>query len=234
MSFWTIFGHVSEVVTVLGIPTLGLYYWQMSRKLMAHRKIEATPLGVNSGYKGLLCPVSAPPPRSPEPQRQPDSINRLIAEGEHPSEDLLATPIGPVLKAMQLHVKDLIHCWLIGSEESRSYVESIRTAARKYFPRVTVHSLFVPDVYCKIDDVYETVHGVFESCQTESEGKVRPRDIITDVTSGTKVMSIAVAMACLDADRNIQYQEQREQKMFYKIDITWEKITGRARSKEKE
>jgi hypothetical protein len=231
MTFWSVVGHLSEVITVLGLPTLAIYYHQISRNFMAHRRIEATPLDVNSGYKGLICPVSAPPPRSADPQRQPDTINKLIQENKHPPEALLATPLGPVLKAMQLHERDLIYCWLVGSEDSLPYVNAIKAAAAKYFPLVAIRDVAVPDVYCKIDDVYEAVHDIFASCEKATEGKVRPRDIITDVTSGTKIMSIAVAMACLDADRNIQYQEQKEQKSFYKIDITWEKIASRPRSK---
>ena len=44
-------------------------------------------------------------------------------------------------------------------------------------------------------------------------------------------MSIAVAMACLDAERHLQYVEQKTRKDFYEIDITWEKIIRGHRGK---
>ena len=231
-SFWTWFGRAADLVGILGIPTLAIYYWQHSRRLFGQHKLDVNPIGANSGHKGLICSVSAPLPVSTLPSRQPEVIEKLIQDNDHPTDELLRTPIGPTLKALDLHQKDLIHCWLVASEDSTPYFATIEQASKKYYPRVTIHRVLVPDVYCNIDPVYEAVHNIFNSCATETQDKVQPRDIITDVTSGTKIMSIAMAVACLDADRKIQYIEQKEQKNFYKIDISWEKISKRPSKKE--
>jgi hypothetical protein len=229
---WTYLSRIADIVglatALIGIPTLIVYARALKQRLFGRRMIEATPLGLNSGFTGLICPVSAPFPPSTEPARQSEAIQKLITENDHPTEDLWKTPIGSVLKAMEHHCKDLMYCWLIASEDSRPYLVALLEAARKFFPSVTVlEPVIVNDVYCKIDDVYEAVHKIFDTCKEETSAKVHPKDIITDVTGGTKIMSIAMAMACLDADRNIQYIEQKERKTFYKIDITWEKISKR-------
>jgi hypothetical protein len=205
---------------------------RLKRRVLASRTIEATPLDLNSGFTGLLCSVSAPFPPSNDPARQPETISRLVRENEHPTLELWESPIGSVLKAMQHHERDLRYCWLIASEDSRPYLKALVQAADKYFPNVKVlPETVVPDVYGRIDDVYEAVHGIFNRCEADTGGRVRARDIITDVTAGTKIMSIAVALACLDAARKIEYIEQKHRKDFYKIDISWEKIVRRPSEK---
>jgi hypothetical protein len=229
---WTLVGRSADIIGIIvglfGIPAIVVYLRRMKERFLTHRRIEATPLGVNSGFKGLICPVSAPYPPSQEPARQPQAITKLINENDHPPETLWETPIGSALKAIRHHAKDLKYCWLVASEDSAPYLKALIDAIEKYFPNVTpMPPVIVPDVYGKIDDVYEAVHNIFNSCSSDTQGKLGPADIITDVTGGTKIMSIAMAMACLDADRHIEYVEQRERKTFYKIDITYEKIMKR-------
>jgi hypothetical protein len=142
------------------------------------------------------------------------------------------TGFGSVLRAAEHHRKNLQDCWLIASEDSRPYFEPLESAFRKFFPNVVLHKpVTVRDVYAKIDDVYQKTHMIFENCESETDGRIKPPDIITDVTGGTKIMSIAVAMACLDAERHLQYVEQKTRKDFYEIDITWEKIIRGHRGK---
>jgi hypothetical protein len=180
------------------------------------------------GFKALICCVSAPSAAEAEKQRQ-----QLLAEVEKAStlNDTLRnfTGFGSVLRAAEHHRGSLEDCWLIASEDSRPYFEPLKSAFRKFFPDVLLHApVTVKDVYAKIDDVYQKTHMVFDRCEADTDGRIKPRDIITDVTGGTKIMSIAVAMACLDAERHLQYIEQKTRKDFYEIDITWEKvITGR-------
>ena len=233
-SVWLWLGRIADVIGLIvglfGIPAIVIYLRRLRSRLAANRIIEATPLGLNSGFTGLVCCVSAPFPPSSDPARQPEAIAHLVKENEQPTKELLDTPVGSVLKAMEHHKQHLRHCWLVASDDSKPYLTALKEAARKYFPDVTLYPpAIVPDVYCRVDDVYEAVHMIFNTCEKDTGGKVSPKNIITDVTAGTKIMSIAVAMACLDAERNIQYIEQKERKLFYKIDISWAKISSRPR-----
>ncbi len=227
-SLWLWVGRVADLISLAGIFGILLYLRRLSRRLFSRRRIEATPLGINSGFKGLICCVSAPLPPDKAPEKNPEYIEELVRKSGSLTAELLEGPIGSILKAIQHHKRDLRHCWLIASEDSKPYFGPLKHACQKYFPEVNLHDpITVADVYAKIDGVYNAAHEVFHKCEEETNGQVRQADIITDVTGGTKIMSIAVAMACLDRDRQIQYIEQKERKTFYRIDITWEKIVRR-------
>jgi CRISPR-associated protein (Cas_Cas02710) len=110
---------------------------------------------------------------------------------------------------------------LIGSKDSESYFKTIKQASAKYFPGVKIHELItVGEVYGEIDQVYDAVRGIFDKCHNTSG--VAPHRIITDITGGTKIMSIALTLACVDANREIQYLDQKDRKTFRGIKITRE------------
>jgi hypothetical protein len=230
--WWLWLGRVADVVGILGITTLVVSYWRFARKILTRRVIQSRMLPIEPRFKGLICAVSAPLPAPIEPSRRPEAIFELISSHGNLDEQLLEGPIGPVLKAIQHHLGSLRHCWFLASEDSKVYLKPIQEACRKYFPGVRLHDpVILADVYRKIDDVYEAVHEVFDRCEKETDGDVLPADIITDITGGNKIISIGTAMACLDADRSMQYIEQKQRKDLYMIDITWEKIIRRPRKK---
>jgi hypothetical protein len=218
-SFWTWVGRIADLTAIIGLPSAFFLLRRYFRRLVSRRRIEAKPIGIDPQFKGLICCVSKLPAAA-----EPELVRSSIDLSPDITEKLRQGPIGAVLKAFELHRKHLRHCWLIASPDSAACLELIKQACRKYFPDVRLHEKPVTDVYEKIDDVFETTHGIFRDCEQETDGELRRGDIIVDVTGGTKIMSIAVAMACLDADRQLEYIEQREQKTFYRIDITWEKI----------
>lgn len=232
-NFWEIMGRISSIVTVLGIVSVlvGLIsVWSkvknLTLRMFSQRKIIALELQPNSGFRGLICCVSAPVVVD-RPASRPQQIDQMIVDSEDLAEQLRDGPIGSILKAIEIHREHLKHCWLVASEESKPYFGPLQNACKKYFPAVVLETITVEDVYAKIDNVYDAVQNIFATC--EEKTGLLPSEIITDVTGGTKIMSIAVAMACLDSNRQIQYVEQKTRKTFYKIDITWEKLIAQRR-----
>ena len=237
-------GGAASIVGLLGILPICIYLWRRVREFTARRRIEAKPLPLDSGFTGLLCCVSAPPKGA---ESEADEMDRLVEAVPTLTDDALsqklrATRIGPILKAFEVHrlklgstsgeqlrgKLQLQHCWLIASHDSRPYFAPLMKACKKYFPNVTVHPpIEVPDVYEKIDDVYNATHRIFNECEKATRGVVTPKLLIADLTGGTKIMSVAVAMACLDIDRQMEYIEQRDQKTFFVIDITYDKVSKR-------
>lgn len=214
----------------LGIIPLIVYLLKRIQRLRQGRRIEAKLLPLDSGFTGLICCVSAP---SKGAEEEAEQITKLVEdleffEADESSRKLRATRIGPILKAFEHHRKDLKHCWLIASHDSHPYEAPLLRACEKYFPNVVIQPIAkVNDVYAKIDEVYNATHGIFNQCEKQTDGAVTPRTLIADLTGGTKIMSVAVAMACLDVDRKMQYIEQKEQQTFYEIEITYEKVSTR-------
>jgi hypothetical protein len=229
--FWTWFPRIVAIVSLAYNAKFVRDIKRLSRHVVSPRQSRAEPLGLNSGYRGLICLVSAPLDKNPK--KQPPYIESLIEQAAILSDnatsiELRDSPIGAILKALELHRRDLKDCWFLSSKESKPYFEVLSKACARYFPKVRCHDpVEVSDVYEKIDEVYDAAHRLYGRLEGESNGEVKPHEVVVDITGGTKIMSIAVALACLDSDRQIQYLEQKERTKFYKIDITYEKISKR-------
>jgi hypothetical protein len=221
---WIWLDRFAAIVALGGIPTLLFYARRLLGALFGRLRFQTRILSIQPGYRGLISCVSAPMGA----KVSAEEVERLVASSQGLELPLKNSPIGAILKAMEHHQPTLQHCWFIVSEASQPYYEALGKACAKFFPHVTVHQPeHVSDVYHKVDDVYEATHRIFERCGPETNGELSAKDVITDVTSGTTVMSIAVAMACLDDDRAIEYIEQKDRKDIYEIDVGWEKITRR-------
>lgn len=187
---WTWLGRTADVIGVIvgvfGVPAIVVYLRKLKERFLTHRRIEATPLGINSGFKGLICSVSAPYPPSQDPTRQPEWLARLVNDNEQPTESMWDTAIGSALRAVRHHQKDLRYCWLVASEDSGAYLKILLQAIQKYFPNLKkTRTVSVPDVYGKIDDVYEAMHNIFNSCgQDMNERKRVNRSAVRRGTRG--------------------------------------------------
>jgi hypothetical protein len=157
----------------------------------------------------------------------PEDLKRLIESSPMLNDALRASPIGAALRAMEWHSHDLKHCWLLVSDLSRPNLSLLKEACGKYFRDVKLHDIEVQDVYTSIDEVYNATHKIFDGCGIETNGELAAKDVIADVTGGTAIMSIAMAMACLDDERTVEYIEQKTRRKIYRIDLSWGKIMRR-------
>jgi hypothetical protein len=223
-AFWTWLGRIADLIGLAGVPALIYYLRRLLGSLFGRLHFQTRLLSIQPGYRGLISCVSAPMGA----KVSAEEVERLVASSQGLELPLKNSPIGAILKAMEHHQPTLQHCWFILSEASGPYYKALGKACAKFFPGVTVHEPErVSDVYHMVDDVYNATHRIFERCGPETNGELAAKDVITDVTGGTTVMSIAVAMACLDDDRAIEYIEQKDRKDIYEIDVGWEKITRR-------
>jgi hypothetical protein len=222
--FWLWLGRFADILALGGIPALLYYGRRLWKRMFRRLSFETRILSLKSGFKGLICCVSA----QVGAKMSAEELEQLVDSSQWLEPPLKNSPIGAILKAIEHHRPVLRHCWFIVSEASESYFKVLKKACAKFFPAVTLHEPErVIDVYHKVDDVYNATHRIFNRCGPETDGELSAKDVITDVTSGTTVMSIAVAMACLDDDRRIEYIEQKDRKDIYEIDVSWEKITRR-------
>lgn len=221
--WWLWLGRIADIVGILGISALVVLCRDLAKKLFARRVITTRPLSLERQFKGLICLVSKP--TASEPGSQPEVIRELIRNNDDLTEALLDTRVGTALKAVQHHLGKLTHCWFVASQDSREYVALTQEACGKYFPNVRLlEPVIVADVSRKIDDVLAAVHDILERCEEETAGEILTRDIVTDITAGNKIMSVGAAMACLDADRSIEYIGQQDRKTIYEIEVTLEQL----------
>ncbi|MBF2063624.1 MAG: hypothetical protein IGS39_04215 [Calothrix sp. C42_A2020_038] len=136
-------------------------------------------------------------------QRTP--IEKLV-EADFEAIDLLKSNLVPQIKAVEHHwnTGELRDVWLIttkvpGSGLSAGILEQYLRF--RYAARLQTHS----QSYCVDDWNYKQLcelgEKIFRECHYKQES------VVVDITGGTKMMSVALAMACLRPGRRMQYME---------------------------
>lgn len=118
----------------------------------------------------------------------------------------------PNIKAVEYHFNAgmLDDVWIITSktDENMTGSEEAGEIFKKYLqviypsrPRVHIDGLCVSS--WRYDELWEVVDRIYRKCGRKAG------QIIADVTGGNKMMSVAVAMACVDRYRHMQYMESK-------------------------
>lgn len=110
--------------------------------------------------------------------------------------------------AIRYHAQVLQRVWLIPSDNSReaelggssiAVAESVRDWCAGEFPAIEVEIDRGGVSPADAQDTFDAVNRIFR------RSGLKASDIIADFTGGTKPMSVGMIMACLPADRELQY-----------------------------
>jgi hypothetical protein len=123
--------------------------------------------------------------------------------------DLTKTNLLPPLQALEFHYKsnELRECWLIATKDedgigSHDVPPVLEKWFRTLYPDCQITFNHGAE-YCvgprDYNALWKLVNRIFANSVYKS------RKVIADVTSGTKLMSIGVALACLPEERTMQY-----------------------------
>jgi len=168
--------------------------------------------------KGLILVLSPYDPRDPslkEASKLTPLLERIkaarsedLAEADFQAIKLFDSNLRPQIRAVEFHVGkgSLRDVWLItsqssgamkGSEDAALILE--RYLLWKYARLLTVHrdGLSAPEWDYKA--LWDLAEHVFRS------GGYKDEMILADITGGTKMMSVALALACIPPGRRMQY-----------------------------
>ena len=101
-------------------------------------------------------------------------------------------------EAIQYHQPELEHCWLLVTPEMRDRAASVVS----HFPDLsfTLHPL--GDRYDS-QACYQTVRDIYR--REASRQGISPKQVIADITGGTKPMTMGMIVACLEGDYPIEH-----------------------------
>jgi len=101
-------------------------------------------------------------------------------------------------EAIQYHQPTLEHCWLLVTPEMRDRATSVMS----HFPNLsfTLHPL--GDRYDS-QACYQTVLDIYR--RGASRQGIPPKQVIADITGGTKPMTMGMIVACLEGDYPIEH-----------------------------
>lgn len=206
------------------IPVFALIWWQYDQ-WRTRKQAQKTAFSVVKENprpaKGLILLLSPYDPRNSSLKEQKifsQLIDDIVNSPEPQLEDfekinLLSSNLCPQIKAVEYHVHkgSLRDVWLISSESYDTVKGSEIASAilAKYLrfqygqQRLDVHSknLSVKDYdYASLCQLGEKIFR---------EAGYKNEVLVADITGGTKMMSVALAMACIPPGRRMQYMDSQ-------------------------
>jgi hypothetical protein len=152
--------------------------------------------------------------RVPEQGRfQSAEIQRALDELDYRALRLRESTLEPVITAAASHGERLEHCWLIstsGPEGSEKYVdvlvEHLKSEEGLINCQFHVHGNYVVEPAAADDEMVRKVRDLVEHIFKEAKKiyKLSPKDVIADITSGFRSMSLGMTLSCLDASHDIE------------------------------
>lgn len=100
--------------------------------------------------------------------------------------------------AVQHHLPELRHCWLLVTPERQAEADE----AKKKFNNVTFSDSLIQHLYHS-QACYEAVKNIFQT-DVPRLG-FEPKEIIADITGGTKPMTAGMVVACVEGDYALEH-----------------------------
>jgi hypothetical protein len=198
-------------IGLVAVPLIAGSWWLYDRR----RKRQSLRLrGVSlmkklpQPAKSLILLVSTYSPRTQQVSADQAvvGIQQILAKGELQREDFEAINFfssnqTPQLQAIEYHhnAGSLREIWLLCSPDSELTLKLLkRYVGWKYGDAIEVNSK-PPVAEYDYEQVFQTCDQIFRQSNYKEEV------MIADITGGTKMMSVAIAMACVAPKRRMQY-----------------------------
>ncbi|MEG4939003.1 hypothetical protein [Microcoleus sp. F4-D5] len=224
----TIFG-------ALCVAVVGFIWWRVDRaraKARAQRLYSDLAISVDkeapTGAKGLILLLSRYSPHN-QALKNPETIAPLIdavingeigklTQADFDRLDLLNSNLFPQIKAVEFHEKQgkLRDIWLISTESYETDKGKVKVKGSE--DSALILSQYLRFLYGKTLDInseglsvrdydYQGLWRLAEKIFRDSGYK--DEVIVADITGGTKMMSVALGMACIPPKRRMQYMDSQ-------------------------
>lgn len=136
-----------------------------------------------------------------------------LTQDDFDNINLLNSNLAPQIAAIDFHRQNNIlkHLWLINTktnENKTGSTEAVTILQKylefKYLGQIKIHSEGLTVSDNNYFELYNTVDRIF---QDKSKHYFADEFIIADITGGTKMMSIALTLACIPPKRKLQYMD---------------------------
>jgi hypothetical protein len=210
-------------IGLIGVPGMAILWWWIDRQRPQREVKIVIEKERPTGAKGLILLLSPYSSRNPDLQDSVklqsliDEIINIPTENlkEEKFQDigLSNSNLMPQVKAAEYHVGQgkLRDIWLISSESYESVKGSELTAKilEKYLKCLYGSQL---DIHCGAQYTVRD-YDYTKLCQLAEDifktSGYRDEVVVADVTGGTKMMSVALAMACIPPTRRMQYMDSQ-------------------------
>lgn len=169
--------------------------------------------GSVKAHKGIILALSAPRDKSPEV---------ICKEIENTDESSLKNlfdiqGFGQLCKGIHFHREQLRQVWLLTTEQSEPYQKCVSTFLKRFIPQAVICEDQEIAKRCRlsatndqewIEQSKAAVNAIYSRSHLSCIG-LNISDIITDISGGTKSLTIGMIFGALGSDVDIQYVEQK-------------------------
>lgn len=134
---------------------------------------------------------------------------RILGERPAPEQRkgliVMVTRAPTARKAIDYHLPELEHLWLVTTPEMRSAANDLRTFVEGYEAndkKRKGHILELDQEY-DANQCYYLVRSVYE--EGAAAAGLVPKDVIADMTGGTKPMTAGMVLACIDVNASLEH-----------------------------
>jgi len=157
----------------------------------------------------LYTPKRGTPADTLSPQQRMEAVEKL----DFDALQLEQSNLEPTIRAVATHAGRLVRCWLLSTagKDTAGALPYARLLAEYLRQRkgVTCEFSYGRDYCIPLEDdalvltkTYEQVRMVL---QEAAKAKFTPRDMVADITTGFRSMTLGMVLACLSKDRDIQF-----------------------------
>lgn len=165
-----------------------------------------------------FVPIYTPNRGSSAEKLSADEQAQCIAELDFERLQLEQSNLAPTIKAITNHASRLEHCWLLATSGKNA------PGSRAYAGLLAEYLRYVKEVRCQfhydrtpdqqtltipldsdemvLAKTYRLVRAVFDEA---SRLDIAPREIIADITTGFRSMTLGMLLACLDRERDVEF-----------------------------
>lgn len=160
------------------------------------------------GFVPLYTPKPGTAAAALSPEERAAGVEALDFEGLQ----LLESNMQPTIEAILNHGSRLEHCWLLATRShdgggSIRYANLLvqylrRQGLRCEFYQGSAYAIAMDDDALILSKTYDQVQRVFE--QAGRLG-LTSQEIVADITTGVRSMSLGMTLACLDGDKDVEF-----------------------------
>ena len=200
------------------VPLLAIAWWLIDRQRLKQQQKSATFSLVKEppqAAKGLILLLSPYSPQNKALSASPD-LKTLITQvstiptpqqSDFDQIELLQSNLIPQIKAVEYHIGKgkLRDVWLIATESSHSSAVLLQKYLRFQYgdQRFDIHYNSSTLQDWDYGRLWQLGEQIFREAGYQSEV------LIADITGGTKMMSVALAIACIPPKRRMQYMDSQ-------------------------
>lgn len=163
------------------------------------------------GFIGFV-PLYTPKPGTAAAALTPEARSAAVEALDFERLQLLESNMQPTIEAILTHTSRLEHCWLLATQNpdgggsiryANLLVEYLKGRELTcQFHQGSDYTIAMDDDALILTKTYDQVRRVFE--QAGRLG-LTSRDIVADITTGVRSMSLGMTLACLDGDKDVEF-----------------------------